>query len=514
MAVKFGYLEEESLVNIANAIRNKTSKTESLSIDSMPSEILSIETGVDTTDANASATDLLLDKTAYVNGVKITGTITSKEGETYIPTDTQQTISQGQYLSGDQIIAAVTADNLPESLLEYKEVEAPLTNTLTITPSEGKVIAAVRIAASGNRYTGSVDEEGLRSIGWNDEDIQYLKDNICWMAEDDPFYMVSDADKFVYDNNNWLNVDEIDKSKLMGIKYLPRTKNENNTAISTIDLSNIPTLIAMPKLTTNEVTSISFTNDVSLICIPPLNISNVTNLDNCFSGCRSLFTVPALDYSQVVSANNCFSQCNSLSFIPNMNLPSLTSYNDMFYDDFAIKSNGVFAIGDKTEFDCSIMANSSMPYLNIDGPVTTITNADKLTFVKAISINSDTITSMTGLFNSPRLEQIYFPSGFTFANIESPLGMPTYVASDSGTYEQGSACYYIHKSFQQVSSVSALLEVMDRGVPSFDNPSMYFEPGFTVWTHNNEANRLAELICSCTSKGWHLFNLGIRVPLQ
>lgn len=104
MAVKFGYLEEESLVNIANAIRNKTSKTESLSIDSMPSEILSIETGVDTTDANASATDLLLDKTAYVNGVKITGTITSKEGETYIPTDTQQTISQGQYLSGDQII--------------------------------------------------------------------------------------------------------------------------------------------------------------------------------------------------------------------------------------------------------------------------------------------------------------------------------------------------------------------------------------------------------------------------
>ena len=198
-----------------------------------------------------------------------------------------------------------------------------------------------------------------------------------------------------------------------------------------------------------------------------------------------------------------------------MNIASLTSYNDMFYDDFAIEENWGFSVGNKTEFDCSIMANSSMPYLIIASPVTTITNADKLTFVKVISINSDTITSMTGLFNSPRLELIHFPSGFTFANIESPLGMPTYVASDSGTYEQGSTCYYIHKSFQQLSSIGALLEVMDSGVPSFDNPSMYSEPGFVVYSNNyDEVKRLRELMFSCTSKGWHLFNLDIQCPVR
>lgn len=367
------------------------------------------------------------------------------------------------------------------------------------------------ITASGNRYTGSVDEEGLRSVGWDDTDIQYLKNNICWMAEDNLFYMVSDVEKDLYNASINAYIDEIDKSRLMGIKYLPKFRSIR----SVLDLSNIPTLIAIPDLPTDSITSISFTNDVSLICIPPLNISNVTSLDNCFSGCRSLFTVPQLNYSHVVSADNCFSQCNSLSFIPYMDISSLTSYNDMFYDDFAIKSNEGFSIGGNTEFDCSIMSNSSMPYLSIYGPVTTITNADKLTFVKAISINSDTITSMTGLFNSPRLEYINFPSGFTFANIESPLGMPTYVASNSGTYEQGSACYYIHKSFQQLSSIGALLEVMDRGVPSFDNPSMYFEPGFVVYSNNSEeVNRLRELMFSCTSKGWHLFNLDIQVPLR
>ncbi len=59
---------------------------------------------MDTTDANAVAADLLSNKTAYVNGIKITGNITSKEAATYIPSTTDQTIQAGQYLSGIQTI--------------------------------------------------------------------------------------------------------------------------------------------------------------------------------------------------------------------------------------------------------------------------------------------------------------------------------------------------------------------------------------------------------------------------
>ena len=70
---------------------------------------------VDTSDATATANDILQGKTAYVNDTKLTGTIISKEAQTYIPTTTAQTINAGQYLSGAQTItgdANLLAENI------------------------------------------------------------------------------------------------------------------------------------------------------------------------------------------------------------------------------------------------------------------------------------------------------------------------------------------------------------------------------------------------------------------
>ena len=71
--------------------------------------------GVNTDDANATASQILSGYTAYVKGKKITGNIPSQGAQTITPGTTNKTIASGKYLSGTQTIKGdsnLTAGNI------------------------------------------------------------------------------------------------------------------------------------------------------------------------------------------------------------------------------------------------------------------------------------------------------------------------------------------------------------------------------------------------------------------
>lgn len=122
----------------------------------------------------------------------------------------------------------------------------------------------------GSGWTGHADVEGLKAIGWADEDIAYYQQHgVNWNEEDDQYHLVPEDNKALY---GVINIGNVQQYK-----------------------------------------------DI-LVYLPKIDTTGVTNMSGKFQNCYLLVSVPLFDTSSVISMSSMFQSCYSLAYINLNNL--------------------------------------------------------------------------------------------------------------------------------------------------------------------------------------------------
>ena len=190
--------------------------------------------------------------------------------------------------------------------------------------------------SSQTKWTGHADVEGLKAIGWTDEDIAYYQANgVNWNEEDDQYHKVPEDNIALYGVLTPYNISTY-KDRIV---YLPKIDTSNVTDMNNMFYSCY-TLVSIPKLDTSSVTNMYciFSFCYSLVSIPRLDTSKVKNMSRMFYKCYSLVSIPQLDTSSVTDMSQMLSDCSLITSIPQIDTSEVTNMYNMFYNCFSLVS--------------------------------------------------------------------------------------------------------------------------------------------------------------------------------
>ena len=177
-------------------------------------------------------------------------------------------------------------------------------------------------------WTGHADVDGLRAIGWTDDDISYFQQyGVNWNEEDDKYHLVSEENKAMYGVINADNIADF----INDLVYLPKIDTSGKTSFVSW-LYDCSALIAIPMIDTSSATDVQGMCEEcrSLSCFPPLDFSKVTNISRLFYNCNSLTYIPPLKTSNVTTWAYFCRYAYSLHTFPDLDTSASTNFNYMF----------------------------------------------------------------------------------------------------------------------------------------------------------------------------------------
>lgn len=263
-------------------------------------------------------------------------------------------------------------NNLTDFLTDVADaIRAKKGTTEPINPQDFSAeIASIEGGGGTSMWTGHADVEGLRAIGWTDEDIAYYQRNgVNWDEEDDQYHLVSDDNKALYGVLTTNNI----SSYVDRIVYLPKIDTSGLTSMARL-FSNCDCMVAIPMLDTSNVTDMSraFNACSALAYIPLLDTSKVTTMAYMCYLCPALAKLPKLDISEATNVDSIFYGCSSLRGIAFQNANKIKTAQNMCYNCRGVTSIRGLDLLNATSINNIVTSCKSLTHIYIDNLTTAL----------------------------------------------------------------------------------------------------------------------------------------------